>query len=258
MAPLLVPLLLSFLFYSFPKDIVPDAEKVLSKKVPDVNLLTDGGRKVKLSEIADGKPVLLSFVYTGCTSSCPLIVKGIKEAVNDLNRTDLRVLLVDFDGRDTLEDLRRFREVKRIPEGWTVAKAEGEDLAVLTSSLDFKFFYDERTDMFAHPNVLVVLTPDLRVSSYFLGVSYDTEKLAEAVTRASRGEVSLDPIRSLILKCFRYDPITGTYTVDWSFIAMLVGGLIPLLSMAYFLFLRNLTVNIRKVLNRPAGGGELS
>jgi protein SCO1/2 len=249
MAPLLVPLLLSLLFYSFSQDIVPDARKVIGRTVPNVLLQTDEGKTLRLKDLAEGKPLLLSFIYTRCTSACPMIVRGIREAVSGLEERDFKVVLIDFDERDTLGELREFRARRGIEEGWVLALVKGEDLGRLTSSLDFKFFYEEKTDMFAHPNVLVVLTPDLRVSSYFLGVSYDSSELAEAVDRAYAGELKLNPIRSLILKCFRYDPITGAYTVDWSFIAMVVGGLIPLLGMAYFLFLRDVISGLRRAVS---------
>ncbi len=249
MAPLLVPLLLFLLFYSFSRELVPEAERVLGRSVPDVELITDSGERVRLSTLAEGRPLILSFIYTRCTSACPMIVRGIKEAVEGLK--GFKVLLIDFDGRDTLGDLRRFRELRGIPEDWSLAKAG--DLLGLTSSLDFRFHYDEDTNMFYHPNVLIVLTPDLKVSSYFLGVSYDRKKLEKAIRTASRGDVNLNPVRSFLLRCFRYDPVTGTYTIDWSFVAMVLGGLLPILGMAYYLFIRDL---LRRFFHRA--GGELS
>ncbi len=248
MAPLLVPLLLSLLFYSFSVEMVPEAQRVIGRSVPNVELILEDGSVRTLKEISEGKVTLLSFVYTGCTSACPMIVRGIKEAVAGLNERKFRVLLVDFDLRDTPKDLRDFRLRRSIPDDWVLAKAESENLERLTRAVDFKFFYDERTDMFAHPNVLIVLTQDLKVSAYFLGVSYSRDKLAKAVDKASAGDLSLNPIKSLLLKCFRYDPITGAYTVDWSFVAMVFGGLIPILGMAYYLFLRDAIANLRRAL----------
>lgn len=258
MAPLLVPLLLSLLFYTNAKDLSPDAEKVIGRYVPDVSLTLEDGSVKRLSEVSEGKVLLLSFIYTKCSSACPMIVRGIEEATKDIG--GVKVLLLDFDERDKPKDLKKFRELKGIKGDWVLALAKGKDLERLTEAVDFKFFYDKKTDMFAHPSVLIVLSPDLRVSAYFLGVSYEKGKLKKAVKGAYAGEISQNPIKSLLLICFRYDPVTGTYTVDWSFVAMVLGGLIPISGMLYYLFLRNFFRSIYDFMVNKSlfSGGERS
>lgn len=247
MAPLLALLLLLLLKEAPARDITPKPEFVLGKEVPNITLVTHEGKRVTLKEIAGGHPLLLSFIYTKCTSACPMIVNGIREAVSRLSKPH-RVLLVDFDERDTVQDLKEFVKRREIyAANWVVALAKGEDLKRLTRAVDFRFFYDEDTDMFAHPNVLVILSPDLKISGYMMGVRYDPGKLSLLVEKARLGEVSINPIKGILLKCFRYDPVTGTYVIDWSFVAMIVGGLIPILGMAYFLFLRGLIAKLRGV-----------
>ncbi len=246
MAPLLVPLFLSFLLTSYSQDIVPKADFVLGKKVPDVTLIDEKGKSVRLSEIVKGEPVLISLIYTRCTSSCPMIVRGIRDALAGM-KEEVRVLLVDFDERDTPKDLVEYRKKRGITDKrWILALAKGDSLKSLTRALDFKYFYDEKTDMFAHPNVLVILSPDLKVSGYILGLRYDPDKLSDIVAKARVGEVDINPIKGALLKCFRYDPITGTYYIDWSFVAMVIGGIIPIAGMFYFIFLRDLLSSLRR------------
>ncbi len=250
----MAPLLALFLLFSFAFALevrIPEAEIVIGKRVPDISLTLDDGSKVKLSDIASG-PLLVSFIYTRCTSACPMIVKGIKDSLNSLKDRSAVVLLIDFDLRDNPADLSAFRKRRSIPSSWFLALPGEAGLKKLAQALDFKFDYDPDTDMFAHPNVLAVLSKDLKVSGYMLGVRYDTGKLEGIIDLARRGEAQLNPVKSLLLRCFRYDPITGTYTVDWSFIAMITGGLIPILGFAYFLFLRDLLVNLRRLI-----GGSL-
>jgi len=243
MAPLLAPLFFFLLFVSFAKDIdiTPKPEFVLGKKVPDVTLINERGEEITLSKIAGGKPLILSLIYTRCTSACPMIVRGIKDALKDISRKDAKVLLVDFDERDTPKDLERFRRKRDLfGDRWVVAMAKGDNLRALTRAVDFKYFYDEKTDMFAHPNILVVLSPNLTISGYMMGVRYNPNKLSLLIEKARLGKVDLNPVKGFFLKCFRYDPVTGTYFIDWSFVAMIVGGLIPILGMLYFLFLKDI------------------
>ncbi len=246
MAPLLASLLL-LLSLSFSEDLTPKADFVLGKRVPDVVLTTSEGTQAKLSDLSRGKPLLMSFVYTRCTSSCPVIVQRLKRALSELGRSDYTVLLVDFDERDSVSELRDFVKQRGIEEpNWKVVLARGDELTRLTRAVDFKFYYDDKTDMFAHPNVLVVVSPDMRVSGYVLGLSYDPDKLSSLITSAASGRISLNPIKGLLLKCFRYDPITGTYSIDWSFVAMLLGGSLPLALMFYFVVFKNVVTGIRR------------
>ncbi len=245
MAPLLVPFLLSLLLTSLARerDLTPKADFILGKKVPDVTLIDEKGQEIRLSELSGGEVLLLSFIYTRCASACPMIVEGIRKALKE----PVRVVLVDFDERDTPQDLLEFRKRRKIiGDNWKLVLAKGENLKILSRAVDFRYFYDKDTDMFAHSNVLIVLSPGLKVSGYMLGVTYNAEKLSNLIAKAKVGKVALNPIKGVLLRCFRYDPVTGTYTVDWSFIAMILGGLIPLSAMFYFIFLRDFIASLRR------------
>ena len=245
MAPLLFFLLFFPSVFANSKEIVPRAELVLGERVPDIAIKDQYGRVVRLSSMSEGRVLLLSFIYTKCSSACPLIVKSIKESLSKVSYKKFQVVLIDFDLRDGLEDVERFAKNNNVKD-WAVGLVEANDLDRLTKAVDFRFFYDEKTDMFAHPNVLIILTPDLRISSYILGVKYDPKKLDRMIYAALNGEINVSPIRSLLLKCFRYDPVTGSYYIDWSFVAMLVGGALPIFGMAYYLFIKDLYGLVRR------------
>ncbi len=242
---LLASLLTVSLTLANTENLIPDAEKVIGKRVPDVILTLEGGIKTSLKNLSEGKPLLISFIYTKCTSACPLIVDGIKEGLKGVVRP-YKVVLIDFDERDTVYDLRKFREERKIPENWLLAKAENENLRKLTEALDFKYVYDRKTDMFYHSNVLVVLTPELKVSSYFLGVKYSSKDLSNAIDLAYLGATSESPVKGFLLRCFRYNPVTGKYEIDWSFIAMIVGSLIPISLMFYFIVWKEIRGLVRR------------
>ena len=55
--------------------------------VPDVGLVRDDGRAVKLrDEMNDGRPVVLAFIYTTCTTVCPLTSQTLSELQSKLGR----------------------------------------------------------------------------------------------------------------------------------------------------------------------------
>ena len=119
-----------------------------------------------------GLPAILAPVYTRCPTACPLIVAGLKKALAASNARPgtYRVILFSFDPRDTPADLRRFREQHGIPIDWTIASAREPDIRALTDSIGFH--YAQTGGGFAHPNMIVGLTPQLRVSKVLTGTEY--------------------------------------------------------------------------------------
>ena len=65
--------------------------------VPDVQLLRDDGKTVELSHaLDDGRPVVLNFIYTTCTSVCPLTSQTFAELQHKLGAGSGRVNLVSI------------------------------------------------------------------------------------------------------------------------------------------------------------------
>ena len=60
------------------------AEAAVGRSVPDVTLLDRRGRPVPLSRYR-GKPLLVSFIYTGCFQVCPTQTRALHEAVRGLD-----------------------------------------------------------------------------------------------------------------------------------------------------------------------------
>jgi protein SCO1/2 len=80
--------------------------------VPPVELLRDDGRTVSLpSEIDDGRPVVLEFVYTTCTSICPILSGVLSQLQGKLGGDGDPVHLVSISidpEQDTPEVLREY------------------------------------------------------------------------------------------------------------------------------------------------------
>jgi protein SCO1/2 len=65
---------------------VPYARTVVNYQVPDVTLVRADGNQVQLSkEIDDGRPVVLSFIYTSCTTVCPMTSATLSELQEKLD-----------------------------------------------------------------------------------------------------------------------------------------------------------------------------
>jgi protein SCO1/2 len=63
--------------------------------VPDITLVRSDGARVSLAhELDDGRPVLLDFIYTTCTTICPVLSQTFAEVQKQLGRDAAKVKMV--------------------------------------------------------------------------------------------------------------------------------------------------------------------
>ena len=185
--------LITFLFaQTGSTGIPPNESKTLGTYVPgDITLVDSFGNEFQLKDLK-GKPIILSPIYTRCRASCPLITKSLLRIIPKLGTPgkDFWVITLTFDPKDTLEDIKKFQQKYGIDgKGWKVVKAKtSEDLFRLLDAIDFRFMTAE--DQFIHPNLVVILSPDLQIKDYIYGVNYSYLEFVNAL-RLAKGETAL-------------------------------------------------------------------
>lgn len=194
-------LLLSFIFaQTGSTGIPPNEQRTLDTYIPeDITLVDAEGREFKLLDLK-GKPIILSPIYTTCKSACPIITKNLKKVIPEVGTPgkDFWVVSLTFNPKDTLEDLKRFKKEYGLNgPGWIVAKARTkEELFRLLDAIDFRFL--TAGEEFIHPNLIVILSPNLQIKKYLYGVTYDKYELINAL-RYAKGELALpDKFRSYL------------------------------------------------------------
>jgi protein SCO1 len=121
------------------------------------------GRRFRIEELR-GEPVLVSMFYTSCRYVCPLIIdslRGVEQALDDNERSRLRLLPVTFDPvRDTPETLRAIAERRRLDRTrWTLARTEPDDVRRFAAALGIR--YRALADgEFNHTSTMVLLDTD--------------------------------------------------------------------------------------------------
>jgi|SRR5438132_2410592 len=67
----------------------------LNYAVPDITLVRSDGARVNFAhELDDGRPVLLDFIYTTCTTICPVMTQTFAEVQKRLGRDVVKVKMV--------------------------------------------------------------------------------------------------------------------------------------------------------------------
>jgi protein SCO1/2 len=165
----------------------PDETLTVGRRVADSVFIDEHGDAVELRSLA-GRPLIVSPIFTRCHHVCPTITASLKQAVAELGTPGetFDVMSLSFDVADTDEDLSGFRSKLALPTAWRLVRATSDELLPFLDSIDFRFISaDDGT--FVHPNLVVVLTPDLEVARYLYGVDYRATDLRNALATA-RGE----------------------------------------------------------------------
>lgn len=237
-----IPITALILFIALCSFNMPNEDMHLGKKIPDIQVTTPKGERKSIYEFLTGKnPVLLSPVYTKCAGACSIITGGLEGSINELGTLgkDFSIITFSFDSKDTPADLESFRKRWKLDgRYWNVVSSDEAGIRELLTSIDFQVDYDSIMGQYAHPNMVIVLTPTGKISRYVYGISPKPNDLRLSLLEAKKENTSLGLFEGIFLRCFRFDPGLKTYHADLGFIFQLVAGSISLSIMAvYVLFL---------------------
>ncbi|WP_437292469.1 SCO family protein [Sorangium sp. So ce426] len=201
-----------------------DIEERLGSAIDTALHFTDmDGRRAPLAEHFDGRrPVLLVLAYYRCPTLCGLVLRGLVAGMAKLDYRlgeDYRALTVSFDPRDTPATAARKRTAALsalglagapTPETWPFLTGALPEIRALAGDLGFRFAYDPRTEQYAHPAAVFVLTPEGRISRILYGIEFSPLDLRLSLLEASRGQIGT-PLERVLMTCYRYDPASRRY-----------------------------------------------
>jgi protein SCO1/2 len=198
----------------------------------------DAGRDVTLgSYFRPGHPVVLTLNYYRCPMLCSLELNGLVDGMKQLAWTpgdEFTVVTVSFDPRET-STLARAKKQSYIEQlgrpsaeaGWHFLTGSQESVEALTKAVGFSYQYDKETDQYGHAAVVMMATPEGRLSRYLYGVAFEPATLKLGLLEASKGKIGSTWER-FILYCYHYDANQGRYSLAAQSI-MRAGGALTVL-----------------------------
>ena len=200
--------------------------------------INENGQELPLSAYQNkGRPIVLQIGYFECPMLCGMVSQGLIESVKQMGLKggkDFDMLFVSVDPSETpslaaLKHQSTMRYYGHPDEagGFHFLVGRQDDIKLLTSTVGFGYEYMPDTQQFAHPAVLIVLTPEGKVSRYLYGVRYNQQTVRLSLVEASAGKIG-STVDKILLICLHYDAATGKYA--WFAINLMrVGGLITVL-----------------------------
>jgi protein SCO1 len=205
----------------------------LGAQVPlNLQFRDEQGRVVQLGQFCRQRPVILTLVYFRCPMLCTQVLNGVLRTSQALRLSigsDYDIVSLSIDPRETpaMATAKKESYVARYRrdganEGWHFLTGDQSAIDELSHAVGYRYQYDPRSDQYAHPSGIVVLTPEGRVSRYFYGIDYPPGDLRLGLVESSQGRIGT-PVDQILLLCFHYDPTTGKYGLAIARVIQLAG-----------------------------------
>jgi protein SCO1 len=221
------------------------------------HFLDSSGSSVTLGSYFEHRPVVMALVYYKCKMLCPQVLSGLAKTLRGVGFTpgkDYDIVITSIDPMDTpadgaAEKAAFLNSLGALGAGASVHFLTGQQASITDLATATGFNYvripgpDGKMDQFAHSSVIMIATPDGRMSKYLFGIDYQPRDVRLAVIQA--GTHHIGSVSDLILLyCCSYSPTAGKYTVSILRVMGLaaMGSLFMLVALLYALSRKSKTI----------------
>ncbi len=185
----------------------------------DLSFFNEQNQEVTLGQLID-RPTILCFVYFDCPGLCSPLLSGVSDMVEKSDMAlgkDYKIVTISFNTHDTPEKAQEKKKnfvqkfSKESQEGWIYLTGTQENINTITQAAGYKYI-PQGVD-FAHPSVIVMLSPSGKITRYLYGLVYLPFDVKMAVVEAQK-EISRPSINKVLEFCFAYNPTSKSYTLQ--------------------------------------------
>ena len=226
-----------------PGDALAKSQQAIGRQVGDYTLYNRDGKALRLADYR-GKPVLVSFIYTGCFQVCPVTTRFLEGAVTEaqrvLGRDAFNVVTVGFNlPFDTPMAMRDFQERQGIAvPHWEFVAGDAPTIDGLAR--DVGFAWVPTAAGFDHMTQVTILDAQGRVFRQVYGESFELPVLVGPLKELVTGTAA--PAQNLVnilervrILCTVYDPRAGKYRLNYGLFIEIFAGLSILGATAWYL-----------------------
>ena len=221
------------------------SQSVVNRPLVDFILLDRNDKPVRLADYR-GKPLLVSFIYTGCFEVCPTTTRNLQKAVVNtvaaLGAERFNVVSIGFNQPfDSPSAMKAFATQNGIVfPNWEFLSPAPAIVGELTKA--FGFSYAPTPAGFDHIVQVTLVDAEGKVYRQIYGEALGADQLVEPMKQlvtgapvAQTGAVAdlLDRVRIL---CSVYDPRTGEYRLSYALIFEIAGFLTFLSYIVWYLW----------------------
>ena len=219
------------------------SQAAVGQPIGDYTLQDREGRAVRLSSYR-GKPLLVSFIYTGCFQICPTTTRALQQAASvardALGESRFNVISIGFNQpADSPQALKSFAAQYGITSpNWEFLSPPAAIVPDLAR--DFGFDFAATAAGFDHLLQVSVVDAEGRIYRQIYGEDYSVDYLIEPLRQLITGTPVADTaslaaiLEQVRILCSVYDPRTGKYRVSYGIVLEIAGGATFLLWILWF------------------------
>jgi protein SCO1/2 len=207
------------------------SQSAIGNQLPDLQFQDTRGDFVNLSEY-QGKPLLISLIYTSCFHICPTTTTHLSSVVEKareaLGQDGFNVVSIGFDTfRDSPPMMAEFARKQKIDvQQWKFLSTDKVTINKLVEGLGFLYF--PSPNGFDHLIQTSIIDKQGLLSAQVYGMNFETPLLIEPLKRLVFSSEDKGLIRQVTDKirlfCTVYDPAADKYRFDYSiFIGTFIG-----------------------------------
>jgi protein SCO1/2 len=190
----------------------------------------EAGNDTQLSAYFGKRPAMLALVYFKCKMLCPQVLRGMAGSLKQTGfhpGQEYDIVVASIDPTDTPADaaeaksefLTKMGLAPTDPAAASVHFLTGPQSSINDLAAATGFHYvrvpgpDGVMDQFAHSSVVMIATPNGRMSKYLNGIDYQPRDVRLALIEASNDHIGT-ATDAILLYCCNYTPSEGRYTVS--------------------------------------------
>ena len=163
-----------------------DTQQIHMRPIPDANLTDQSGHQVRFAtDVLRRRPALISFIYTRCTTTCPLVGATVATVAEKLHADPEKLAIVSISidpDYDTPERLLEWRKLYGDIPQWTLLTGPKREVNQLLRALG-----SYSANLEAHSEILLI-GPNASGEWVRMSSLADWEKVAAEVRAAALEE----------------------------------------------------------------------
>ncbi len=188
------------------------------------------GAQMPLGHYFGKRPTMLALVYFKCKMLCPQVLRGMAASLKQTGfhpGKEYDIVVASIDPSDTPADaaesknefLAKLGVPPTDPAANSIHFLTGPQPSINDLAAATGFHYirvpgpDGVMNQFAHSSVVMIATPDGRMSKYLNGIDYQPRDVRLALIEASNDRIGT-ATDAVLLYCCNYTPSEGRYTVS--------------------------------------------
>ncbi len=220
------------------------SQKAIGKTIGHYKFTQPSGEVVDFQKL-QGKPLIVSLIYTSCYHICPTttqnLSKVVKKAKDVLGEESFNVVTIGFDThRDTPKAMNEFAEANSTPsDNWFFLSSDEATMNALVR--DLGFIYSPSPHGFDHLIQATILDKNGLVYRQVYGLQPKTPNFVEPIKELVFGEPEDSSLLSIFthkirLFCTVYDPNQDRYYFNYSiFVGMAVAFIMSIFFVRMFI-----------------------